>query len=343
MRTVLLAILCLLPATAREWKIAYFFDNARETLHFADIAFPSATRGIAVGTIIDEVGEHAPKHIAVLTIDGGVTWTEVKLSEEPRSLFFLNDSIGWLVTDKGLWKTDESGRSWRRLYKNSTLVSVWFLDEMHGFAVGAQKTFIETNDGGVTWKPVELAKNGPGAKNLTSFTSIAFANNKMGIVVGLEYGTLRPTTIELETEDAGANWHIASAVLNGALIDLKLLDKSGFALFSYARNAEIPSEVFRLDLQNGKTGSVYRRKDRRIFSVTAFPNQTFLAAVEKPARENPRARLPSRVHIMESADLKTWDEYRVDYRAYATGVVSAGFDADHMFVATDSGMILRLQ
>ena len=166
MHRVLLALVVLVaPAAARSWKVSYFFDDARETLRFTDIAVPSATRGIAVGTIIDEVGEHSPKHVAVITVDGGDTWTQVKLSDAPRSLFFLNDSIGWMVTDRGISKTDESGRTWRRIYKNSNLLTVWFLDENHGFAAGVEKTFIETRDGGVTWKPVTVVKSGPGREN----------------------------------------------------------------------------------------------------------------------------------------------------------------------------------
>ncbi len=344
MRRVLLALLVLaVPAAAREWKVSYFFDNARETLHFADIALPSASRGIAVGTIVDEVGEHLPKHVAIITIDGGDHWIQVKLNDQPRSLFFLNDSIGWLVTDRGISKTDESGRTWRRIYKNSNLLSVWFLDENHGFAAGVEKTFIETRDGGTTWKPVTIAKDGPGAKGVTAFTQIAFSDSKVGIVVGTIFGTARDTTIELETQDGGETWQMSSSVLRGTIADLKLLGDTGFALFAFSRTAEFPSEVFHLDLQSGKSASIYRRKDRRVFSVTAFRDRTFLTAVEKPARESPRVRLPARIHILESADLKTWSEAPVDYRAKATSLISAGFDSSHMLVATDAGMILRLQ
>ncbi len=31
------------------------------------------------------------------------------------SLFFLNDSRGWMVTDHGLWSTEEGGRSWTKI------------------------------------------------------------------------------------------------------------------------------------------------------------------------------------------------------------------------------------
>lgn len=343
MRRVLLAFLFLLPATAREWKLNYFFDNARETLQFTDIASLSAQRAIAVGSIIDEAAQRMPRHVSLITIDGGDHWTELKLSDEPRSLFFLNESIGWMVTSRGLSKTDESGRTWRRVYRNSKLLAVWFLDEKHGFAAGVEKTFIETRDGGVTWKPVDIVKNAPGAKLVTAFTQIAFANEKIGLAIGTVFGNTRDTTLELETRDGGLTWQMATANLTGSIADLRLRGNSGLALFSFSRTAEFPTELFRLDLQSGKSTSVLRRKDRRIFSVSDVPGRTFLAAVEKPPRESSRARIPTRVRILETTDFKAWTESRVDYRAYATSAISAAFDENHAFIATDAGMILRLE
>src|SRR3954463_10107066 len=147
MRRTLLFLLLFSPlASAAEWGVAYFFDKPREVLQFADIAFPSALRGIAVGTIEDPLGEHTPKHVSVVTADGGKTWTQVKLNDSPYSLFFLDDSTGWMVTESGIWRTDESGRSWKRLSKHSagSLLRVWFLDPNHGFACGREKTVLET-------------------------------------------------------------------------------------------------------------------------------------------------------------------------------------------------------
>ena len=54
------------------------------------------------------------------------------------------------------------------------------------------------------------------------------------------------------------------------------------------------------------------------------------------------AALPGKVKILESSDFETWSEMRVDYKAVARSVVMAGPDQDHMWVATDTGMILHL-
>ncbi len=37
-----------------------------------------------------------------------------------------------------------------------------------------------------------------------------------------------------------------------------------------------------------------------------------------------------------------WDEMKVDYRAVARTVMLAGPDAEHVWAATDTGMILHL-
>ena len=59
-----------------------------------------------------------------------------------------------MVTDKGLWFTDESGRTWKKLSEQlkpdknlepettiGLLLRVWFLDEKHGFGVGLAKDY----------------------------------------------------------------------------------------------------------------------------------------------------------------------------------------------------------
>jgi len=102
------------PLAAQKWRMQYFYDKAKTELHIADLAFPSPTRGVAVGTI-EENGKRQ-KSVAVLTSDGGKTWQLTDLPEQPVSLFFLNETLGWMVTAKGgLWETTEAGRNWRKL------------------------------------------------------------------------------------------------------------------------------------------------------------------------------------------------------------------------------------
>ena len=46
--------------------------------------------------------------------------------------------------------------------------------------------------------------------------------------------------------------------------------------------------------------------------------------------------------MLSSGDLVQWKEMDVDYRAVATALMLAGPDRDHLWVATDTGMILHL-
>ncbi|MFM2123611.1 MAG: hypothetical protein RL328_62, partial [Acidobacteriota bacterium] len=87
-RAVCLAIVLAQAAVAAAWNVSYFFDDDRETLHFTAFAFPSAQRGIAVGVIVDEQSQRKPRNVAVITADGGKSWSQIKLDDEPVSLYF---------------------------------------------------------------------------------------------------------------------------------------------------------------------------------------------------------------------------------------------------------------
>ena len=90
-RSVGLLCALALPATSQRWEMQYFYDQSKSMFAIRDLAFPSPKRGIAVGAILE--GTKA-KPVAVTTNDGGVTWSQSPLEEEPNSLFFLNDSLG---------------------------------------------------------------------------------------------------------------------------------------------------------------------------------------------------------------------------------------------------------
>lgn len=350
-----LALLLAPLAAAAEWKISYFFDDPREVLHFTDIAFPSAERGIAVGTVQDQLGVRRPRSLAVVTADGGKTWAEVKLDDAPYSLFFLDDSTGWMVTERGIWKTEESGRTWKRLSKHSpgSLLRVWFLDESHGFAVGREKTVLETTDGGKKWKPVTAAKETTGNPEFAVYSQISFLNSQVGLIAGSAIPPTRlgfntagrqvPTmTIELQTTDGGATWKPSSAPLLGEVMGIELHGANGLLLFTFARQFDVPSEVYRLNTRGGSTVSSFRSKDRRVTDMALFDDgHAFLAAVEPPHLAKEAAELPGKIHVLESTDLQEWKEIPVDYRANGAWPVISGSDAQHVFLATDAGMILR--
>ena len=96
---------------AQKWRVQYFYDQDKSVLNIVDLQFPSATRGLAVGAIVEGRNQ---KPVAVVTSDGGAHWQTVNLEDPPLSLYFLNESLGWLVTTKGLYQTTEAGRNWFR-------------------------------------------------------------------------------------------------------------------------------------------------------------------------------------------------------------------------------------
>jgi len=370
-----LAVLVFAPAApAEKWTVQYFYDQDRTELQLTDLAFPSAERGIAIGTIYEREGRK-PRYTALVTSDGGANWALVPLKEFPRSIFFLDESNGWLVTSEGIWHTAEAGRSWTRISdqikpnkkldsppQGGLILRVWFLYAQHGFAAGFQKSVFETRDGGRTWNPVEEAAKPASNPAYSLYTHLGFADARHGLIVG-GYSSPRkdadlpdwmdpekamrrrpvPTlTLELETGDGGATWASSTAPLIGSVASLRVSGNLGLAVFGYADSFEWPSEVYSLSLATGKSESVFKQKDRRVTDAISFPGaRAFLAAVE-PSGRLYSSPIPGKVKMITSANLKDWTEMDVDYRAVARSLVLAGPDAGHLWAATDTGMILRL-
>jgi hypothetical protein len=362
---------------AERWTLQYFFDEEHSRLELIDLAFPSAERGIAIGFIQPTASDRSPRPTTLITSDGGAHWTLSPLKEEPRSLFFLNDSLGWLVTDKAIWVTQESGRSWRRASEQKKpdpklgqvppgglILRVWFLDEQHGFAVGYQKTVLETRDGGKNWTPVEEASKPAGNPAFTAYTNMAF-EGPLGLIAGAAVPPRRqpyprwmdpdraasrrqtPTeTLVLETHNGGSKWVSQGAPVFGVVGALRLAGAVGLNVMQFQDTFDWPAEVYLLDFASGKSTSVFREKNRLVTDAALFPpdaagQRAFLAAVEPPGRVS-GLPIPGKVKMLTSTDLKEWNEMQVDYRAVATSVVLSGPDPSHVWAATDTGMILHL-
>src|SRR5215471_9360647 len=115
----------------------YFYDQSKSTLNLLDLQFVSSTRGIGVGNVIEG---RSRKGVQVLTHDGGANWQLAPTEENPLSIFFLNDSFGWMVTEKGLWRTTEAGKDWRKLpHPPAQPLRVYFTDENNGWAACLKK------------------------------------------------------------------------------------------------------------------------------------------------------------------------------------------------------------
>jgi Photosynthesis system II assembly factor YCF48 len=356
---VLLIGALLLPGeslhSADRWQMQYFHDEDRERLRIMAFAFCSAKRGVAVGAIVE--GDDA-KPAALVTSDQGETWTLTRPDEAGHALFFLDETSGWMLTESGIWYTDECGRSWRRIHKQKGLTDIRFVSPERGWAIGADKTVIETSDAGKTWAPVKAAEELDMAKERTVFDAIEFATPKVGMITGksrLRDSQSTPLWLDpkpqrrrelpalsvlLETKDGGATWTSQKVSMFGRIARIHLsADGRGLALIRFDGFFEHPSELYLLDLRSGKNSPVLQKKDMSITDI--FLGETSYAAGFLPPGALAESPVPGKVRIVRSANLTDWTEDEVDYRAVATRVSLANA-GDQMWAATDTGMILKL-
>lgn len=356
---VLLLALPVLALSAERWKIQFFYDKAGSSLNIQDLRCPSLSRCVAVGSIEDRKG-HA-KGTVISTANGGQNWSLAELSEQPISLFFLNDSLGWIATNRGVWSTTDSGQTWKKLEGlKKGILEVYFLTPLHGYAIGFPKAVYETKNGGKSWSALAAANRPATGLEDTVYECISF-EGQHGVIAGNAtlpgtdetppwlnpaevrlHRERRSTLVVLETKDGGANWESYTSSAYGEISQL-VMEQEGFALalFEYHNYYTLPSRVFKVKLRTSMD-VIFAEKDRAVTDIAALPDGgALIAAVEPPGSSN-QVPIPGKLKMLRSANLKVWEEMAVDYRAVAQRATIAAPDADHQWVATDTGMILTL-
>jgi len=286
----------------------------------------------------------------------------VDLKERPTCIFFLNESRGWMATNSGIWRTEESGRTWTKLQKLESIEYLYFLDELHGYAVGDPKAAYETIDGGKTWKKVAAADEPSTDRDNSVYDWVVFDGPQHGFILGYagppqkrrtpdwvdpERARFRSgdaaTQITLRTEDAGKTWRQSQEDTFGDLARLKIgSNGTVLGLVLYPNFSKYPAEVYRFDLKSFQKNIVYRSPDRVVTDVAPMPDgEAFLAAIEAPGKLK-EVPIPGKLKISRSSDLEAWSDMDVDYRATAQRALLSGADRRHLWVATDTGMILKL-
>ena len=351
------------PCLAEQWRVQYFYDKGKTEFAIADIQFLSATRGVAVGQIVEK-GRHQ-RSVEVVTSDGGKQWQMIDLKEDPLSLFFLNEGLGWMVTTHGLWRTTEAGKNWEKVPGlSSGIFRVYFTSEQDGIAVGQKKKVEETHDGGKHWNAVPAAAEPPGAANYSAYNWVAFATPKYGMISGFNVPPKRSAqkfpdwmdpedavnrretphlSYALVTKDGGKTWKASSASLFGDVAKVRFgPDGKGLGLIEYSNSFRYPSEAFRVDWMSGASETMYRDKRFAISDVWLTSDGTaYLAGTLVMGQI--RNVVPGKVQVLKSKDYTSWTEMPVDYRAAANRVTLAAADAEHLWLATDTGMILKLE
>jgi photosystem II stability/assembly factor-like uncharacterized protein len=135
----------------------------------------------------------------------GTTWTNNSRDGETfltlEAVFFINESTGWIVGDKGtILKTTDGGTTWNDLHSGGVLRKfndVFFIDENIGWVVGDNDYILKTVDGGATWHQQNLPHAFVG-----NMQSIHFSSPHRGWIAGSDEhrGAI------YKTADGGNQW-----------------------------------------------------------------------------------------------------------------------------------------
>jgi hypothetical protein len=358
---LLLAAGCqLCRAAGARWELKFFHDAIDSELAIHDLAFPSERTGVAAGVLLEK-GNAKPR--VLVTRDGGRTWKLIETREVGLSLFFLREDLGWMVTERGIWRSTDGGSSWEKISRLRDLLRVCFLDDSHGYAVGAKKSAYETTDGGQNWVRLAAADLPDSRPERTVYGWIEFSSPRQGSIVGwsappraerealpdwmdperAEKRRLHPTfTILIQTNDGGRSWRHSTTSLFGRITRLRTAPGGlALTLVEFHDRFEWPSEVYRIDLRQEKTERVYREKNRAVTDLIFAGRWVYLAAIE-PAGKLRDSPVPGRLVMIRSENLTHWTEMEVDYRAFGRRAILAVAAGKDVWVATDTGMILRL-
>ena len=294
---------------------------------------------------------------------GNGKWEEQQVPNDAASIFFLNDSLGWLVTDKAIWRTEEGGRDWKRVKKVHGIHRVYFKDDKLGWAVGSEKTILESKDGGLHWSELDAADLPSTNPDYTSYNWVEFVGStkQQGIILGASIPPRRgesakpawldpsgaasrrewpATTVSLETHDGGATWSPQTVPSFGITTRFRTKsDGSGLVIIRFRNAFEWPAEVYMA--HGGKSARVYRDKNRLVTDCMWWtPSKVLLAAIEPPGRLY-QLPIPGKVHMLTSTDLTNWTEMPVDYRAFGNDLMIGMASPEDLWVASDSGQILH--
>ena len=150
-------------------------------------------------------------------------------------------------------------------------------------------------------------------------------------------------SILLQTKDAGATWHESHVSLFGQITRISLsAENVGLGLVEFKDAFDYPAEVYRIDLTTGNSSMAFRAKDRAITDIRMLSGTRAVLVGYETNGPIFRSPIPGKLKVLTSSDLEKWTEMPVDYRAVAHAALITGPDEQHLWIATDTGMILKL-
>ena len=124
------------------------------------------------------------------TTNTGVNWMSGYLPpiSNMRSVFFINNTIGWIVGDSyNVNKTTNGGTNWSSFNLGNYLYSIRFVNDQSGWVCGNGGAIYGTTNGGTNWTQQTTGIS-------TTLYSLYFINAQTGWAVGATGRILKTTT-----------------------------------------------------------------------------------------------------------------------------------------------------
>ncbi len=194
------------------------------------------------GWIIDPMAR-----IVLSTIDGGISWDFAVLGDvylfEPTSVYFVNDSIGYITTREGvILNSSDGGHSWVEYYvfPGGYNSQIYFINELEGWYRSASVIY-HTYDGGLSWTERESIHS-------TQLQCMFFLDNQGwlggndGLVatssfyVGLEEETVNTSSLSVYPNPASDKMYFVSNDIANQILDVKVVNLQGQELLHLTNN-----------------------------------------------------------------------------------------------------------
>lgn len=305
--------------SGENWNVI----STNNSCYYHDVYFLNDNTGYIVGDSTSSLGT------IFKTTNGGENFHRLAFENRNiRKIVFLNDSIGFaggrLIGGGGLiMGTTNSGNSWFdiKTFSNfSTVVSIFFIDDLNGYGVGNSGDFIgyifKTTDGGKIWNITYNANVG--------VHSVFFINRSIGFVSGDQF--------ILKTTDSGRNWsrrffplfrHLNSIYFTNSSTGYSVADNGKMLYTTNSGNSWIFQQsivnehlrsVFFTNPDNGYVagyrGSIIKTKNGGIVNVEEDESiilKGFLLYQNYPNPFNPTTRINYEIKSSQFISLKVFD------------------------------------
>ena len=170
----------------------------------------------------------------ILYSDDGQAWRAAQtVGESTLTALTRRGAHLWAVGhDATILKSTDRAASWQRVYyapaQQRPLLDILFVDDAHGFAIGAYGYFLETLDGGAHWTSRSIAADD------RHHNAIAALGDGTLLIAG-EAGTL------LRSTDTGKTWQAIASPYAGSWFGILPVGKSSAVIFG------LRGKLFRTD------------------------------------------------------------------------------------------------